>query len=748
VNTMIISQDIRSPKQWLAHFREKQDGGPRDPELRRIWEGASIYIFGHYRRGFFDGDNLFGRKLTAREEKLVGLFEDFLADQGNKLFREWMLHGRSASEDDKYFYILNGLCFSKYFKELRPKKVLGQPFGPLEEKCWDYCQRTMREGAALLRKTYLTQKLDRQEIDQLRLYAMWADITSSTWASTEGNSFLPFHLGLSRPFDSRFPKKEMSYGLSLTTFEDRPTVVLGLLEPGDIAPDFTLVNMEAVLESKDYSDINPFHTTVLLQPLVMSEILNALSGYRAAQDPSGRQVAIPISDRTSVKGEKNYVSLGNFRGRKPVLLMIADPTDSWAWNTHIAERVDCLHKIYGDLVEFLFINITVYDGYMPVYDYFGQDKGRMIADHPVTLEERARTAKMFYMGHPQVSIPILLDDMGQTTRNSYMDPGGEGSFCLVDAEGKVAYRELRLEGKNLQAPRAAFELPQLMDMRVNALEAEIRALLKNNGRRVATRGDVEIQGKPKSFILGVRIVDIDRQARTITLKRSAGRNEEPSPDPIEDFYVSTNYPVDTEDGFFTVRVSEQTRIARIRNAEYQVTSFDDLSIGDRVNVECGPTDETEGSDICIAKHIYDDSLRIYHINRYEKDSIWFCGVIREIDLEERIVTVIMPQDLTREMKGYFFWKEAEDRATLVDRTLETVPIVGKWVEGSEAQRTYRFVVDIAVDLFLNGQRSRLDELHVGDRAAVEYRTVQDSQAVIYPGTFRASRIPNITGLEE
>ena len=111
---MNTSQNSKSPKQWLEHFRE-QDSRPRDPEFRRIWEGASIYIFGHYRRGFFDGDNLFGRKLTAKESKLVELFERFLARQGIKLFREWMLYGRLASADGKYFYILNGLCFSKYF---------------------------------------------------------------------------------------------------------------------------------------------------------------------------------------------------------------------------------------------------------------------------------------------------------------------------------------------------------------------------------------------------------------------------------------------------------------------------------------------------------------------------------------------------------------------------------------------------------------------------------------------------------
>ncbi len=112
-------------------------------------------------------------------------------------------------------------------------------------------------------------------------------------------------------------------------------------------------------------------------------------------------------------------------------------------HTHIAERVDCLYKIYRDQVEFLFINITVYDGYMPVYDYFGPAAGRMIADHPVTPAEKARTAKMFYMGHPQVSIPIVLDDMGQSTRNSFMDPGGAGSFCLVDIEGRVASGQSR-----------------------------------------------------------------------------------------------------------------------------------------------------------------------------------------------------------------------------------------------------------------------------------------------------------------
>jgi hypothetical protein len=58
------------------------------------------------------------------------------------------------------------------------------------------------------------------------------------------------------------------------------------------------------------------------------------------------------------------------------------------------------------------------------------------------------------------------------------------------------------------------------------------------------------------------------------------------------------------------------------------------------------------------------------------------------------------------------------------------------------------VVDVAVDFFLNGQESDLAQLRVGERAAVEYRTLQDGQEVIHPDILRASRIPNMTGLEE
>ncbi|MCK5344756.1 MAG: hypothetical protein KAR20_15185 [Candidatus Heimdallarchaeota archaeon] len=102
------------------------------------------------------------------------------------------------------------------------------------------------------------------------------------------------------------------------------------------------------------------------------------------------------------------------------------------------------------------------------------------------------------------------------------------------------------------------------------------------------------------------------------------------------------------------------------------------------------------------------------------------------------MTVKMPGNLSSKMKGYFFWKEAGERASLIDKTRLTVPIVGKWVEGSDAERTYRFVIDDAVDIFINGEPANSEKFRIGDKAAVEFFGVQDGQGIIYPDVFRVS----------
>ncbi len=633
--------------------------------------------------------------------------------------------------------------------------VFGIPFSKLEKKCWDYSQKIMRRGTSILRKGYRKQVLSEKEIADFRLYAMWADITSSTWAATEGNNFLPFHLGLSRPFDTMFPKKRMNYSLQNTSYATRPSVVTSLLYPGDDAPDFTLIKPDTVYESERYTDNNPFNTERLLTPQVMTERLNALAAYDIVKDSQGRKTAVPKPVIQGDGFENNYVSLSSYRGKKPVLLFLPDPTDAWAWNSHIVEMVDCLHKAYKEEVEFIFVNTTAYDGYMPVYDFIGPVPGKMIAGHPVSMEERARITKMFYMGHPQVSIPSLLDDVGQTTRNSYMDQGGTGSFCLVDIDGKVAYRDfgdiVLIDDKH-KADQYDFELHDRMRIRTNALEIKIRELLKNNGKLIPSRKSGAIKGKPGVSLFEARITGIDTDSGEIgnavgilkvevPCEEKDAQPDAASSNRVENFYVSTNHPPKPINKPYTIHITEQTRFACVENGEYRILSLDDLSIDQRININCTP-DGSEShphtDSSFTAGIIYDDNLRLFHYERYEKNSIWFSGHITSIDAKKNIVTAVMPKKVAQEMKGYHFWKKEEDRATLLDRTKETVPIVRKWVEGRVPDRTYRFKIDGGTDFFINGSHGSFADLKKGDSISVDYRTIQDGQELIYPDILRVS----------
>lgn len=721
----------QSPQEWITYFKQYPKKAPDDPAFREIWQGASVFIHGHFRNGFINGDNLFGRPLTSEEELQLEAYNEFWGIKGQEIFQSWLTTGELTDQNQKYYYILNGICFSEYFKTLRPKKALNKSFTNTEQQIWDYSHKIMHTGNALLKKIYRTQMISGKEINQLRLYAMWADITSSTWAYTESNNFLPFHIGLTRPFHDATEK--MVYSLSGSPAKEKYG-----FEKGEQAPDFNLFTMESVLKSPSYSDFNPFETAKLLKPLVMFEILNALAGYELKEDESGNETLVPKSHSVNEAEKEGLVRLSSFRGKKPVLLILADPTDAWAWHFHLAEQVDGLHKVYGDQVEFLLIYVTVRDGYMPVYDFFSPQKAKMVARHPLTMEERARTAKMFYMGHPQITIPCLLDDMGQTTRNKYMDLGGSASMYLVDINGKIAYRDMTMNDRKDELP-IDNDLPCLISIRINALEKAIRRLIANEGKELAGYGKDNILVKPKNLITDGQIIKIDHQLKQIKLKRLVSKPEELSPqDSIEAYYISTNYPYEPDDKIYTVQVNEQTRIASIRDGRFLHLTFNDLIVGQKINVESKELFSDDESLVYSARYLFDDNLRAFHKHRFEKESIWFYGEIIEIDIGHRMVTVKMPGSATNEMKGYSFWKEAGERASLIDRTKMTVPIVNKWVEGTGAERTYRFVIDDAVDIYYNGEPANIEKFELGDKAVIEFFGVQDGQSELYPDVFRVS----------
>ena len=404
-----------------------------------------------------------------------------------------------------------------------------------------------------------------------------------------------------------------------------------------------------MLDSPDYSDLNSFDTTVLLKPAVMGEILNALSGYTVKRDDAGREAVEPRRSSRLEEADEGFLRLSSFRGKKPVLVILADPTDSWAWNFHVCDHLERLHKAYGELVEFIFVHVTVYDGYMPVYDFFGPVRERAIADHPVTLE--------------------------------------------------------------------------------------IRALLSNGGRWDPRRSAPPVRGKPKRYIVEAGILEADKEKRMLRVQCGpSGSGPPEEPDPVEAFYISTIYPPVTEETRFDIQLTEHTRFSSIGKDGYRRLQYSDLQQGSSINIECFP-------DSLTARHVFDDTARVYHKDRFEKQSVWFLGIVKEIDLEKRLVSVEMPERMAAAMKGLFYWKEAGDHAQLLDATKATVPIIRRWAEGGQGARILRFQIDAAVDLFLNGESAELEDLRFGDSVGAEYLTAQDGRDRILPDVLRVSRLP-------
>jgi len=394
--------------------------------------------------------------LLAKEGKggeEFAAFHRWWDGKGTALFDRWMQGGALTDNERPYRYILYGICFARYQKEVRPKEKQKASLGPPERAVTDRTQEVVRRGRDVLRQAYIEGQLTPGALDALRLYAMYTDVQCC------GGKVLPFHLGIaaSRPGHSLAGR--------------RP-------KPGEPAPDFTLLTMEAALASPGYSDLNPYDPTAVLRPAILREYLLCIQGYeRAPGRPSQPRVrARPVAVPQGREGD--YVRLSSYRGRKAVLLVLANPTDAWCWHWSVAPMIEPLHRAYREHVAFLYVNTTIHDTYMTARDFFPPRPGRYDAVHNLTLCQRARTCKMFYMNWPHATVPYLLDDMAQRTRNAYRDQGGGAYFVLVDLDGRVAYADYHQDIPPHWGPKAVSFRDEFRLIRMNHLESRLAAFVE------------------------------------------------------------------------------------------------------------------------------------------------------------------------------------------------------------------------------------------------------------------------------
>ena len=126
-------------------------------------------------------------------------------------------------------------------------------------------------------------------------------------------------------------------------------------------------------------------------------------------------------------------SLAEFKGKKPLLIILADPKDIFTIR-HFPLH-ESLYQAYRDRVECYYISTPWDEGALTV------SKTAYGTHNPATYfnySQNARSAKTTYIAHPCVSMPCLLDSVGQVMRSWCMDRAGNGCNFLVDREGIVA----------------------------------------------------------------------------------------------------------------------------------------------------------------------------------------------------------------------------------------------------------------------------------------------------------------------
>ncbi len=379
------------------------------------------------------------KKLPPDEKQQMELFLQFMeSGKGAELLPMVLADEPVADEDQPYMPMVKAFVYTlgKYGQRL----PFYERFATQGDALKTAYKNAEVQGIAALRKGYLHQPLTDDDMQALRDYAILINITHT------GAKLLPFHIGLSKPF----PANRMNF-----------------FQTGEPTPDFCLRTLEDALHSPDYSDVRVSDPTAFLKPEAVEELTRLFEQYRPAAD--GRQVTHDVPEE-----KKGLLKLSSFRGKKPVLLILADPVDCYF--PQVQAMLEPLKRACGDRVQFLFVHVTIHDAGMNPLEYFGPLKGgKAMSLHPESEEQRARTAKLFYMRYPNVTVPCVLDNDSQTTRNDWGAEGGDARMTLVNLDGKIAcdmpcgwyyWTKGNYSGET---------------MHVNTIERELLALLNNGG---------------------------------------------------------------------------------------------------------------------------------------------------------------------------------------------------------------------------------------------------------------------------
>jgi hypothetical protein len=613
---------------WLEVMRretaEQERWDQAHPEDRDMYYAVSIYLNGQ----------------CGNEKDVPPKFLSWWNDTGVAGFDRWAAEGFPLKFDrDHLIYATLGIVCIRF----NSPDILGHPY-PDRAKCQAYVNGFAADGAKLLKKGYLTGQFTRAEYDRMRLYAVYV-------YGMEGAQFWPWNLGLT---------------------PGNPLV------PGDVAPDFTLPKLQAVLKSPAYSDLHTFERMRIFHSEVAAELLQIMDGYEA--DPKEPDHIRPKPYRCAYS---DSVTLSASRGKKPVCLILMDGADYYC--NSVSSMWEPLYQATKDQVDWYFVNITMHDYRTWIHNFFKPDTGLQDYNHPIAIETRAQTAKMYCMQYPNISIPFLLDDMAQHTLNAYRADGGNAVTFLIDKNGLITY-DSRQQPIYDFIGRGQFPY-DWKNQYLCLLEANLKDLLANGGVWTGKASVMPDWHRP-AYLENVSIAQVNPAAGTLTV---AGADKK-----------ATVMEVDQRTRIlFANNPGNGWRIDRLTPA--------DLAAGTAASIVYEADHSAAGrtADMVLLGGMTLNS----DVGDAEAKYIYTPAIVTEI--KDSVITARLAPRPKTQIEGLNFWQQAGDRAeNKTSNTAWELPVIEDLVARPDQPLTIH--VDRGTEVIINGMMGKLSDLRAGD----------------------------------
>ena len=365
------------------------------------------------------------------------------------------------------------------------------------------------------------------------------------------------------------------------------------------------------------------------------------------------------------------------------MFMCEDASDTWCWSGEVVPLLGPLYEAVHDKAEIFLIHTTVHDQVMPgcVNNVMAPDSRAL---HPTSLEVRARMAKMCYMTYPTLSVPYLLDDLGEHVLNAYQADGGASSSFLVDIAGTVAFSQWQ-QPENFgymwldsQADNP-YSLPARHQRVMNLIECNLNAVLAAGGVWKKGTKPIVPDWHMSPMAQSVALTGVDAAKGQITVM---DRNKAP----------------------LTIAVDTQSRIMQGKDHK----GMADLQVGQTVSIYY---QKNPGGSGWLAQLI---TIGGPMDDYWYPEASWVPAVVTSIDLPGNTIHAKVTLRV-QDCKGMAFWQAASpEMITTFGPFAQSIPAVIKAVT-SHVGQVLTIHIDRATEMFLDGMKAQLSDVKVGDR---------------------------------